>query len=146
MTNTVVPDSSALTAFLVGSDEQADRIRTETAYNRLAVPNGVDLQVSGLLHILVQQPGLLPEAEAVRALELLRVMQLDRHDTMPLTARIWSLRNVLSPYDAACAALAELLDAELLTLDPAFTAASLSCPIRDLRHPADDRSLNKKRS
>ncbi|WP_446045351.1 PIN domain-containing protein [Streptomyces olivaceus] len=146
MTNTVVLDSGALIAFLVGSDEQAERIRTEAACNRLAVPFGADLQVSGLLNTLVQQPGLLPEAEAVRALELLRVMQLDRHDTMPLTARTWSLRKVLSPYDAACAALAELLDAELLTFDPAFAAASLSCPIRDLRHPADGRSLNVKRS
>ncbi|MYZ33737.1 PIN domain-containing protein [Streptomyces sp. MnatMP-M17] len=146
MTNTVVLDTGALTAFLVGSDGQAEQIRTEAASNRLAVPFGADLQVSGLLHTLVQQPGLLPEAEAIRALELLRVMQLDRHDTMPLTARTWSLRKFLSPYDAACAALAELLDAELLTTSPAFAAASLSCPIRDLRHPAGDRSLNVKRS
>ncbi|MFJ3182575.1 type II toxin-antitoxin system VapC family toxin [Streptomyces sp. NPDC086796] len=145
MTNTLVPDSGTLTAFLVGTDEQAELIRTSLAGARLAAPFGVDLQVSALLHTLAQA-GLLPDAEAVRALELLRVMQLDRHDTMPLTTRTWNLRHVLRPYDAACAALAEVLDAELLTLDPAFATASLSCPIRDLRHPADDRSLTMKRS
>ncbi|WP_217231375.1 PIN domain-containing protein [Streptomyces anulatus] len=145
MTDALVLDSGTLTAFLVGTDEQAARIRSSLANARLAAPHGVDLQVAAVLHALAQA-SLLPEAEAIRALELLRVMQLDRHDTLPLTTRTWSLRYVLPPYDAACAALAELLNTELLTLDPAFAAASLSCPIRDLRHPADDRSLNMKRS
>lgn len=145
MTSTFVLDSSALTAFLVGADAHAERIRTEAASARLAVPFGADLQVSALLHVLTQA-GPLPEAEAVRALDLLALMQLDRHDTMLLTGRIWSLRKVLRPYDAACAALAEFLDAELLTLDPAFAAASLSCPIRGPRHVAGRRSLHMKRS
>ncbi|MEO3976969.1 PIN domain-containing protein [Streptomyces sp. CAU 1734] len=145
MTNPLVLDSGTLTSFLVGTDEQAERIRALLPGARLAAPFGIDLHVSEILHTLTQA-GLVPEAEAVRALELLRLMQIDRHDTMPLTIRTWNLRRVLRPYDAACAALAELLGAELLTLDPAFAAASLSCPIRDLRHLADDRSLTMKRS
>ena len=35
----------------------------------------------------------------------------------PLAQRVWSLRDVLTPYDAAYVALAEALDAPLLTAD-----------------------------
>ena len=43
---------------------------------------------------------------------------------MELLWRIWSLRNALTAYDAAYVALAEALDAPLLTRDRRLAASS----------------------
>jgi len=50
---------------------------------------------------------------------LLDLADLDivRHPHEPLLARMWRLRSNLTAYDAAYVALAEALDAPLLTLD-----------------------------
>ena len=48
----------------------------------------------------------------------------------PLMPRIWELRHNLTPYDAAYVALAEALDATLLTVDGRSTRApSLRCEV-----------------
>lgn len=44
-------------------------------------------------------------------------MALRRYDHISLLPRIWQLRHNMRPYDAAYVALAESLNAELLTLD-----------------------------
>jgi predicted nucleic acid-binding protein len=48
--------------------------------------------------------------------------------------RIWELRDNVTPYDAAYVALAEALDAPLLTADARFAAApGPRCEFRVLR-------------
>jgi predicted nucleic acid-binding protein len=42
----------------------------------------------------------------------------------PLLDRMWQLRNNITPYDGAYVALAERLDATLLTCDAKLAAAS----------------------
>ncbi len=77
----------------------------------------------------------LPSAEAERALDLLGSMRLERYGHVPLLARIWQLRHSMWPYDAAYVALAESLDAELVTLDGKIEAVpGLKCAVRNLRH------------
>jgi predicted nucleic acid-binding protein len=44
-------------------------------------------------------------------------MRAVRYPHAPLAARIWELRENLTAYDAAYVALAEVLDAPLLTTD-----------------------------
>lgn len=56
-------------------------------------------------------------AEAVRDLADLPVT---RHSHVPLLDRMWLLRNNVTAYDAAYIALAEALDAVLLTRDAAL--------------------------
>jgi len=58
------------------------------------------------------------------ALEALVDLRLTRYPHTPFRRRIWELRQNLTPYDAAYVALAEGLDAPLLTLDGRLARAS----------------------
>lgn len=51
------------------------------------------------------------------ALRYLRELDLERYPHEPFLPRIWMLRRNLTAYDAAYIALAEALDAPLLTSD-----------------------------
>lgn len=51
------------------------------------------------------------------ALGSLAQLRLRRHSVRPLLSRIWELRSTQSAYDAAYVALAEALDAPLVTTD-----------------------------
>ncbi|CAL9299025.1 type II toxin-antitoxin system VapC family toxin [Streptomyces griseoincarnatus] len=129
----LVFDTSAVVEFLVGGDALADRVRDYTRGRRLAAPHAVDLETASVLRGLVRG-GKLPESEAERALDLLRRMQLRRYDHAPLLPRIWQLRHNMWPYDAAYAALAEALDAELVTVDAKFAGIQqLRCQVTNFR-------------
>ena len=56
-------------------------------------------------------------ARATQALVDLVDLSIERHDHEPFLGRIWQLRSNLTAYDAAYVALAEALDAPLLTCD-----------------------------
>lgn len=128
-----VLDTSALVEFLVGSDALAERVRNHTAGNRLAAPHAVDLECASVLRGLVRG-NKLPENEATRALDLLGRLQLHRYDHTPLMPRIWELRHNMWPSDASYVALAEMLDAELVTADRKLAGApGLRCAVTDLR-------------
>lgn len=129
----IVLDTSALVEYLVGADEVAEAVRGGVAGQRLAAPHAVDLECAAALRRLVHGAKL-PADEAERALELLTTMNIRRYDHTGLLGRVWELRHTMSPYDAACVALAELLEGELVTLDrkPA-KAAGLRCRVRNLR-------------
>jgi predicted nucleic acid-binding protein len=54
-----------------------------------------------------------------------------RHGHRALVGRAWELREVMTVYDAAYAALAEQLDAQLLTRDARMARApGLRCEVR----------------
>lgn len=111
-----VLDTSALVEFLVGADPIADKVRATVRGGTLAAPHAVDLECASTLRGLVRG-NKLPEPEAARALALLGRMDLHRYDHVPLLPRIWELRHNMWPYDAAYVALAEALDASLVTVD-----------------------------
>jgi len=58
------------------------------------------------------------------ALEDLSDLALNRYPHDFLIPRIWELRAILTAYDAAYVALAELLNAPLLTCDTKIASAS----------------------
>ena len=72
----------------------------------------------------------MPEAEkwnAIRskeALEILQWLPLQRYAHEQFLARIWELRHGITAYDAAYVALAEALDAPLLTCDARLASAA----------------------
>ncbi len=80
------------------------------------VPHLLDVEFTSALRRLTQAGGIDPaiSAEALRALG---DWGLQRHAHTDLLARVWSLRQSLSAYDACFVALAEALDAPLLTCD-----------------------------
>ncbi|MEV4116884.1 type II toxin-antitoxin system VapC family toxin [Nonomuraea sp. NPDC049695] len=129
----IVLDNSALVEFLVGSDPVADKVREASIGERLAAPHAADLECASTLRGLVRGKKL-PEDEALRALELLGRMNIRRYDHVSLLPRIWELRHNMWPYDASYVALAESLNAVLVTVDGKFTGApGLRCRIRNLR-------------
>ena len=119
--------------FLVGSDAVADRVRDALTGQALAAPHSIDLECASTLRGLVLGRKL-PADEAGRALALLGRMNIERYGHVALLPRIWQLRQNAWPYDAAYVALAESLNADLVTVDAKFqTVPGLTCVVRNLR-------------
>ncbi len=126
-------ETSALVEFLVGSDNIAERVRAAVSGEVLAAPHSIDLECASTLRGLVRGRKL-PAAEAERALDVLARISLQRYGHLALLSRIWQLRHNTWPYDAAYVALAESLDAELVTVDGKFERVpGLNCRLRNLR-------------
>lgn len=129
----IVVDASALTDFLVGSTELADRVRDELGGERMAAPHGIDLECTSALRGLVLS-GKLGATDADRAVGLLCRMPLRRYSHTPFLPRIWELRQNAWPWDAAYVALAEMLDVDLVTIDGKISRIpGIRCRVRDLR-------------
>jgi predicted nucleic acid-binding protein len=60
---------------------------------------------------------LVPERAGL-AVDDLMAAPLELHRAAPFASRVWALRATHTPYDAAYVALAEALDAPLVTTDP----------------------------
>jgi predicted nucleic acid-binding protein len=120
----IVLDASAgvdlLSRTTVGADRIAARLAPESTVH---VPELFDLEV---LHALrgLEAGRKLPPAKITAALRDLVDLRATRHRHDPLRPRIWELRANLTAYDAAYVALAELLDAPLLTSDHALSRSS----------------------
>jgi predicted nucleic acid-binding protein len=113
----IVLDASSVIELLLGTElgrAIADRIADPAL--GLHVPHLVDIEVAHSLRRFVQS-GELEQDAARMALEDLSSLDLERHAHEPLLDRIWALRENMTAYDAAYVALAEALDAVLLTCD-----------------------------
>jgi predicted nucleic acid-binding protein len=82
----------------------------------------LDLEIAQALRRYART-GQIPTERCRAALEDLCELPLIRHPHDILLPRIWELRNNLSAYDAAYVALAEALDAPLLTRDERLASA-----------------------
>ncbi len=82
----------------------------------LHAPTHVDLEVASFIRG-VERSGLASGTRAQGSLGLFLEMPLELHSVRPLVPRAWVLRHNLTTYDAAYVALAEELNASLLTLD-----------------------------
>lgn len=113
----IVLDASALVELLLGTKlgrTIAERIADPAL--GLHVPHLADVEVAQALRRLAQN-GELEQESARIALEDLSALDLERHAHEPLLDRIWALRKNMTAYDATYIALAEALDAVLLTCD-----------------------------
>lgn len=102
------------------SDRVAERIANEFA---VYVPALFDLEVLQAIRNLEAADRLNGRALAA-ALTNLADLRAIRYDHAPLRTRIWSLRHNHTAYDAAYIALAELLEATLLTTDARLARSS----------------------
>jgi predicted nucleic acid-binding protein len=120
----IVLDASAVVAILVGSGPGAERIRekVEAPDESLHVPHVMELEV---LHALRRQAllGTLSRERSSEALTDLENISFARYPHTPLIGRIWELKENLTAFDAAYVALAEALDAQLITMDARLAQA-----------------------
>jgi len=118
----IVVDASAIVAALAGLP--CDRQLTErlAGADELRAPHLIDIELLHALRRLVAREELSRErAQDARAdfADLLIV----RHPHAPLADRIWALRDNLTAYDATYVALAEALEAPLVTCDARLAGA-----------------------
>lgn len=85
----------------------------------LHAPHLIDVEVAQVLRRIVRKKEMSAERGA-QALDDLRRLPLSRYPHSLLLDRIWALRDNASAYDATYLALAEALDATLLTCDAAL--------------------------
>ena len=102
------------------ADTVAERIAGEFTVHVTAV---FDLEVLHALRGIEAGARLTPAALAT-ALSDLVDLRATRHDHGQLRPRVWALRHNLTAYDAAYVALAELLEAPLLTKDRPLSRSS----------------------
>jgi predicted nucleic acid-binding protein len=99
----------------------------------LAAPELIDLEVASVLRRQLSA-GALDARRARFVVDDLRDLPMQRAPHRPRLPRCWELRDNLTAYDAAYVALAEALDAVLLTADTHLANAPwVTCPIEVLR-------------
>jgi predicted nucleic acid-binding protein len=114
----IVVDASALLEVLLRVSPAGDIVedRVFAPDQAVHVPHLIDLEVTQVLRKRALN-GLLTIPRCLRALEDLANLQLFRHPHDFLLSRVWELRDNISAYDAVYVALAEFLNAPLLTRD-----------------------------
>ena len=113
----IVVDASVIVELLLRSDAgEASRRRLVQRREKLHAPHILDLEVANALRRCLLR-GEIDNRRGGEALADLIGIPIERHGHQPLLERDWQLRHNLTAYDAAYLALAERLDAPLLTLD-----------------------------
>lgn len=120
----IVLDASAAIDWLIQSPA-GERIenRIFSRKETLHAPHLLDLEVTQVFRRLARK-GTLSDQRAHMAIQDLGNLQIVRYPHFVLLPRVWQLRHSLSAYDAAYIALAEQLDARLITRDRRLAAAS----------------------
>jgi predicted nucleic acid-binding protein len=119
----IVLDASALLEILLRTP-LAERLmdRALDASERMHAPHLLDVEVTQVLRRLVQRKEVTVE-RAEQALDDLSKLAIERHEHQSLVSRAWQLRDSISAYDGVYVALAEALDAPLLTCDAKLAGA-----------------------
>ena len=117
MTGALVVDTSFVMALLTDSDDAM------TAWARdlidgadLVAPHLMPVEVTRALRNAERRELVTPEQAALTHEDLID-LDVELHPFEPFASRVWALRHAVSPYDAWYVALAERLDAPLVTLD-----------------------------
>jgi predicted nucleic acid-binding protein len=129
----IVVDASVLAPALADDDADGERARTRLHGEQLAAPELIDLEVVSILRRAARAKRL-DAARSAQALTDLAALPLQRAPHLPLLGRVWELRDNLTAYDASYVALAEALEAVLVTADGRIERPSgINCEIAVLK-------------
>jgi predicted nucleic acid-binding protein len=130
--NVIVVDASVLAVALGDDGSDGELARGRLMGETLVAPELIDLEVLSVWRRQVVGRSMSARRAADAASDLADV-PLRRASHRPLLERIWQLRHVVTPYDAAYIALAETLGVTLLTADRRSSRASgLKCDVEVL--------------
>lgn len=118
----IVVDSSVIAEALGGDGAPGARARTRLHDQNMVAPYLLDLEVLSAWRKWAAA-GELDDDRAAGARAALADLPIQRVAHTALVERCWELRGNVTPYDAAYVALAELLDAPLITLDARLARA-----------------------
>lgn len=114
---TLVLDASVLAEALVSSPLGRAAVEHMVEHEgELHIPHLAVIETTSVLRAWVRR-GELSEQRAESALTDLADMPAQRWPGEPLLPRVWELRDDVTAYDATYVALAEVLDASLMTAD-----------------------------
>jgi predicted nucleic acid-binding protein len=113
----IVLDASALVDWLLQTPDRGPAVAELMRERRfLHTLDMADVEILSALRAKLRRKELRASRAEV-ALDDLAATPVRRHASGPLAGRIWALRDTHSAYDAAYVALAELLEAPLVTTD-----------------------------
>jgi predicted nucleic acid-binding protein len=119
---TLVIDSSAVVAALTSERSDGEWARSAMQGQRLAAPTHMHVEVSNVLRRSVLAGHLARDLAALVHHELVQ-LRVTTVAFETIAGRVWALHPNVTAYDAAYVALAEELDAPLLTLDRRLSRA-----------------------
>jgi len=128
-----VADASVIVAFLLGEGSGEER---DAMLGEVHAPALLDVEVTQTLRGLLRARKIDLATADLGRIELAD-LRIRRHPDAALLRRTWELRDVCTTYDGLYAALAEGLDATLITRDARLArglvdAPSVTCPVRTL--------------
>ena len=112
----LVVDASVLAPAVADAGADGDRIRDRLRGKLVAGPDLLRVETISVVRRHVRLGGLTEEQGAASVEDLLD-FPIRVFPTAPLLRRVWELRTNLTSYDACYVALAEAIDAPLLTAD-----------------------------
>lgn len=128
----IVVDAGVVFTLVAGAEAAARDVALRVGDEQILAFQVVDLEVVSVLRRLVLHRDF-PPPLAAASVRHLGELDITRVAHAPLLERCWELRDKLTPYDAAYVALAEMVEAPLLTTDRQPAGASgTRCPIEVL--------------
>ena len=120
---TLVVDASAVVAALVDDGEVGRWAEAALDGEGLAPPHLMPFEAANILRRVAHRGDISEDVARLAHADLLD-LTVDLVDYESLGSRAWALRNSVTVYDAAYVALAEALDAPMMTLDLRLSRAS----------------------
>lgn len=130
MSARVVCDASALIAVLLDAGPDGQWASRAVAGHDLTAPTLISFECANIIrrHELA---GLISSDQAAQAHVDLLALPIELWPYELLGHRVWALRHNLSSYDASYVAVAEMIDADLVTLDRRISRApGLRCLVQ----------------